>query len=575
MKKRISYLVILCFLVFNFSSTFSAVKGSQEFEVVPGEYIVKVRAGGEKQFLLEKNSTFSIERKVPVQFAQLYLVKTAPNLEVKSAVKMLENNQYIEYADPNFIYRIISPVATIPGPYRPSINRSLLQNSLTDDPRFAELWGMDNTGTNEPNGSPGVAGADINAIKAWEISKGSFDVKIAVIDTGIDYLHPEIMRNVWVNEAERVGEPGVDDDGNGFIDDIHGYNFSNQTGDPRDDHGHGTHCSGTIGAVHNNGEGVAGVMDKVTFVAVKFLNASGSGTLEGAVMSIDYATILDVDIMSNSWGGGGFSQAMLDAIERASEKGIIFTAAAGNSTSDNDSGSHFPSNYDVVNVISIAAHNAQNSLATFSSFGRRTVEVAAPGRNVLSTVLNNGYDVYSGTSMATPHVSGALGLLIAHNGGRLPLEELKERLMWTSIPIPSFRTKLISGGRLDAYNLLTDTRPTRMRPDPDAWIGRGLDEIFESEHPYADKTTISKTFTVEGAKFLRVVIRRMELEKRYDNLHFFDGTGLEVEKMSGTFENIKSDFIVGDTVTVEFRSDSSITQWGFVIDSIEFIPEED
>ena len=248
-----------------------------------------------------------------------------------------------------------------------------------------------------------------------------------MIDTGIDYNHEDLKANSWTNEAEANGKPGVDDDNNGLVDDVHGYDFANKDGDPLDGHGHGTHVSGTIGAIHDNGIGVAGVMADVTMVAVKFLSDAGSGTTADAVLAIDYATSLGVDVMSNSWGGGGRSEALFDAIKRANEKGIIFTAAAGNSSSDNDQSPHYPSNYEVDNVISVAAHTNGDGLASFSSYGRRTVHVAAPGHKILSTVANNSYDVYSGTSMATPHVSGVLGLLLSKEGN-LTVAEVKERL---------------------------------------------------------------------------------------------------------------------------------------------------
>ena len=181
--------------------------------------------------------------------------------------------------------------------------------------------------------------------------------------------------------------------------------LQNNDGDPMDGHSHGTHCAGTIGAVHDNEIGVSGVMADVSIVAIKFLTDRGSGTTANAVKAIQYATKLNVDLMSNSWGGGGFSQALYDAIEEASEAGIVFTAAAGISRSNNDQRPHYPSNYQIPNVISVAAHTAQDTLASFSCYGEKTVHVAAPGHKILSTTKKGGYAVYSGTSMATPHVS--------------------------------------------------------------------------------------------------------------------------------------------------------------------------
>ena len=534
---------------------------SSEAEYVPGELIVKLKKGEELSSLINKNIDVELKETIKLSYGNLYLLKTTnKNLNLNRVRANLENQPEVEYAEPNFIYRAIG-------------TETSFDFTAPTDPRFGELWGLNNTGANEPGGtSRGVQGADVSAFKAWEVTKGSKQVRIAVIDTGIEYTHPDLAANMWTNEAEANGEAGVDDDGNGFIDDIHGYDFANDDNDPIDGHSHGTHCAGTIGAVHDNGVGVAGVMADVQLIAVKFLTDSGSGTSANAVRAIDYATSLDVDLMSNSWGGGGFSQAMFDAIERASEKGIIFTAAAGNSSSDNDVRPHYPSNYELPNVVSVAAHTAQDGLASFSCYGAKTVHIAAPGHNILSTVKNAGYSVFSGTSMATPHVSGALGLLLAHEG-RMPHEEMRERLMATSEPIRSYRRKTISGGRLNAYNLVTNTRPSRGEPDPSKWEVVSLDEVFETEHPYQHNANLSRSITIEGAKFIRVKVERYDLERGYDFLTVRDSSRSEVEKFSGVGSAYTTDYIEGDTVIVEFKSDTSVNGWGFLINQVEVIRE--
>jgi hypothetical protein len=203
----------------------------------------------------------------------------------------------------------------------------------------------------------------------------------------------------------------VDDDNNGVIDDIHGANFAvdgTPTGDPLDDHNHGTHCAGTIAAVHND-IGVAGVMADATLVAVKFLSSGGGGSTDAAMRAIDYATKLKVNVMSNSWGGGGYSQSLFDVIKKASDQGIVFVVAAGNSSTNNDEGDFYPANYKIDSLISVAATNAQDELTSFSNYGAKSVHVAAPGHRILSTVIGNKYAVFSGTSMATPHVAGIVG----------------------------------------------------------------------------------------------------------------------------------------------------------------------
>ena len=547
----------------------SVAFGSNEVEKVPGELIVKFKDG-----LVTKNLEafgMKIDKEVKLSYGLLHVVSfDQKSQSAESLIQKLNNQPNVEYAEPNFIYRVVRPVKEtsiedILSPYLSSSSSTYTPS----DPRYSNLWGLNNTGRNEPGGSrSGIEGADISAEAAWEMTKGSDAVKIAVIDTGVDYEHPDLAQNMWINQAELNGEEGVDDDGNSYVDDIYGYDFANDDADPMDGHSHGTHCAGTIGAVHNNDEGVAGVMANVKIVAVKFLTDSGSGSTADAIRAIDYATTVGVDLMSNSWGGGGRSQALEDAIQRASDAGIIFTAASGNSSSNNDSTPHFPSNYEVDNVISVAAHNAQEELASFSSYGRSTVHIAAPGRNILSTTKNGGYSSYSGTSMATPHISGALGLLLAQEG-RMSHADMKERLMATSIPVGTLRGKTINGGRLDAYNLLTDTRPERNAPTPGEWESIALDEIWESQHPYADESNLERVFQIEGAKFMRLKIRKYDVEKNYDFIKVSNANRQEVEKISGAGEDYLSDYVEGDTLRALFTSDGSVNRWGVVVEEIQ------
>ncbi len=540
---------------------------------VPGEVLVKFKKGEEKSFLattkLQKMGVKS-HRQVNLSYGNLSVLTFENNKSVSTMIEQLKNDPAIEFVEPNFIYSV--------NPIKADKNeklKRLLKSPFTDftaptpdDPDFGKLWGLRNTGSNEPQGSAGIEGSDVNALNAWDLTRGSKAVKIAVIDTGVDYNHPDLKDNMWINTQEANGKAGVDDDGNGFVDDVRGYDFANNDADPMDGNGHGTHCSGTIGAVHNNRVGVAGVMADVTIVPVKFLTDEGSGSLEGAIKAIDYATTMNVDLMSNSWGGGGRSQALLDAIERASAKGIIFTAAAGNSSSNNDSSPSYPASYETANMVSVAATTAQNTLASFSSYGRNSVHIGAPGHNILSTVNGGGYDIYSGTSMATPHVSGVLGLLLAKEG-RIPHATLRERLTMTGVPVAGLRGKTVTASRADAYNLLTDTRPERNGPKSDAWKTKALSSQLESDHPYADNINVEKKITVPGAKYIRVKVARYDLEQGYDFLRIADGAGNTIEKVSGTGTNYTTDYIEGDTVTINFITDRSMTKWGYLIQEIE------
>jgi thermitase len=244
----------------------------------------------------------------------------------------------------------------------------------------------------------------INAPKAWERTKGDRGVVVAIIDTGIDYKHPGIQANMWVNTREIPGN-GIDDDGNGFIDDINGWNFAGNTSDPMDDNGHGTHCAGIVASEKY------GVAPNVQVMALKFLTASGSGSLSAALSSIIYAVDNGADILSNSWGGGGYSQALADAIKYATDKDVLVVAAAGNSNQDNDKTPSYPANYP--GVISVGASTINNTKASFSSYGKQSVHLFAPGHNIVSLWPDNKTRSLSGTSMATPYVSGVLALMVS------------------------------------------------------------------------------------------------------------------------------------------------------------------
>jgi hypothetical protein len=541
---------------------------AQDFKTVPGELIVKLKDSSDKSFFYTfKSNGVELDRTIDLSYGQLFVVKYDENsANATSVANMLEQDSNVEYAEPNFIYEIVKPIVESPiHNILEQMEDETVYNYTPVDAKFNTLWGLHNTGRNP--GAPGTAGADVDAKKAWEITTGDRAIKIAVIDTGIDYNHPDLKDQMWTNEAELNGKPGVDDDGNGYVDDIHGYDFANNDGDPKDGHSHGTHCAGTIGASHNS-IGVAGVMKDVQFVAIKFLTDRGSGSTEGAIKSVDYATKMNVDLMSNSWGGGGRSQALHDAIQRASDAGIIFTAAAGNSKTNNDVRPHYPSNYQIDNVVSVAATTSQDKLASFSCYGKTTVHIAAPGHQIMSTTKNGGYASYSGTSMATPHVSGVLGLLLAHEG-RMPHTDMKERLLATSEPISALRGKTINGGRINAYNLLTDTRPQRNEPKPGQWVRIPVETPWETAHPYADNMSESRTFTFPGAKFVRVIFNKYDLENRYDFVEVKDANGAAVDKVTGSGQDEASEFVTGDTVELTLTTDRSQTRWGFLVEEVE------
>ncbi|NIN35491.1 MAG: S8 family serine peptidase, partial [Gammaproteobacteria bacterium] len=318
----------------------------------------------------------------------------------------------VEYAEPNYIY---SADSTIPNDFY-----------------FDRQWSLRNIGII----ADGTPGADIKAVDAWDITTGSGSVVVAVLDTGIDYDHFDLVGNLWTNSLEDPNN-GIDDDLNGYIDDWRGWDFTtcalfNENGtcgtpkaednDPFDDHGHGTHVAGTVGAAGNNGQGVTGVMWKVQLMPVKVLNANGFGTTADIINGIDYAVANGGIIMNASLGGTGFSQAMSDAISAAHTAGVLFAAAAGNESANNDINPHYPASYTLPNVISVAATDQNDMRVAFSNFGVTSVDVAAPGTYIFSTVPVwwEGFagfgtlEFNSGTSVSTPHVAGLAGLLFSY-----------------------------------------------------------------------------------------------------------------------------------------------------------------
>ena len=427
---------------FQFAVAKSNENAGQSYEKhVSGQLIVKFKegTGPDVDFLKSHNALSAkkilkadkTESKASKSFKKfgidrIYLIDLSGKSDIVKAIKDINNDSRIEYAEPNYIYHT---------------------TEIPNDPNFSELWGLHNTGQNG-----GIADADIDAPEAWDTQTGSSSVVIAVIDTGVDYTHPDLAGNIWTNLGEIAGN-GIDDDGNGFVDDIHGYDFVNNDGDPMDDHYHGTHCAGTIGAVGNDNIGIVGVNWSVSIMPVKFLSASGSGSTLDAIASVEYATLMGADIMSNSWGGGSYSQALEDAISAANDAKVLFVAAAGNSSSNNDTSPHYPSSYDVPNVIAVAATDRNDNKASFSCYGAASVDLGAPGVSIYSTKPDNTYGALSGTSMACPHVAGAAGLIKA----QYPLltgDEIKTRLFGGVDPIPSMDGITVTGGRLNIYNSL-------------------------------------------------------------------------------------------------------------------------
>lgn len=321
-----------------------------------------------------------------------------------------------------------------------------------NDPAYInnKLWGLHNCG-----GVSGyLGGADIHAPEGWDILRDAPNVIVAITDTGIRYDHEDLAPNMWHNPGETPGD-GIDNDGNGVIDDVFGYNAITNSGDPMDDQGHGTHCAGTIGASGANGIGLCGVAWKVQLMGSKFLDNEGGGTNSDGIKAINYARRMGANVISASWGGGPYSEALYQAIAECAQANIPFIAAAGNDGIDNDSNPHYPSNYDLSNIVAVAATDATDHLTDFSCYGRNSVDIAAPGWQIWSCYNGStrDYQFLSGTSMATPHVSGAMALARA----RYPndsAEELISRLYQSADVLPALENRIATGGRLNLARLL-------------------------------------------------------------------------------------------------------------------------
>lgn len=404
---------------------------------VPGELLIKFKQTAATAQVQSIYSRVGLQQVTAYNKIGVVLCKLTKSQDVEAVAAECSNDPNVEYAEPNYIYH------TFPVPTPPQ--------RTPNDPRFDELWGM-------RNGND----ADIDADEAWEVQTGSENVIVGIIDTGIDYNHEDLKDNIWFNPGESGGgkeSNGVDDDGNGYVDDFRGWNFAYDDNDPFDDQGHGTHVSGTVGAIGDNGKGVVGVNWRVKLMALKFLDRNGSGQLADAIPAIIYAADHGAKLSSNSWGGGGFSQALQDAIEYARDKGSLFIAAAGNSSQNTDQFENYPSNYDVDNVISVAASDRNDKLASFSNYGKTTVDLAAPGVDILSTQPRNfRYQKLSGTSMATPHVSGVAALVLAQYPN-LTYRQVLIRILGSVDPKGEFENITLTGGRLNARAALsTDPR---------------------------------------------------------------------------------------------------------------------
>jgi thermitase len=353
------------------------------------------------------------------------------NADVGELVKEYSAMPEVEYAEPN---------------YEISLESSSYALVRPTDPKFEDQWALSNSGQRG-----GKEGADISAMRAWGTTTGSDKVVVAVLDSGVDYTHEDLASNMWTRPANLAP---YHDNELGTIEDENGFNAIDFNSDPMDENGHGTHCAGIIGAEGSNDVGISGVNWKVRIMPLKFMNEGGFGTTKDAIEAINYVIDrkkagVNVRIISASWGSTQRSRALEEIIRKAYENDILFVAASGNSSTNNDRSPHFPSSYDVPNVVSVAALDRNDHLASFSNYGLKSVAIAAPGVDILSTWLGNQYEEKSGTSMATPVVSGVAALIVAEHP-HITVDELRKRLLESVDPLPALKGKIATGGRINA-----------------------------------------------------------------------------------------------------------------------------
>jgi subtilisin family serine protease len=420
-----------------------------------GEVLVRFApgTGSVERMAARQAAGADFEQKLPL--SGLQVVDPRPGRSAGSVVRLLERSEDVLYAEPNVTrHAFVMP----------------------NDQFGNLLWGMRNTGQSV-NGVVGTVDADIDATEAWDVTTGNAAVTVGILDTGVDYTHSDLSPNIWANPGESgAGREtnGVDDDANDLVDDWHGWDWAGapDDNDPADEHWHGTHVAGTVGAVGNDGSGVAGVSWQVALAPLRVLDAAGSGQVSDLIAAYGYAKQQGLRIVNGSLGGAPPSQAEEDALAEAPD--TLFVFAAGNGGSDhvgdnNDAlgGGTYPCGYDLPNVICVAATDNRDRLASFSNYGSASVDLAAPGVGIPSTAPGDDWWLADGTSMATPHVSGAAAL----QWSRFPsatVAQVRTALLSSVDVKTSLVGKTVTGGRLNVYRALTDTPPAATTPNQTA-----------------------------------------------------------------------------------------------------------
>jgi subtilisin family serine protease len=394
--------------------------------------IVRFDADASSQERADMRAAADVKRDATLPVRGLELVDPEPGIRVAAAVADLERMDGVVYAEPDHVVR---------------------QTVVPNDPLLSYEWDM----------------SAIGAPEAWDVTTGSAQVTVGVVDTGIDATHPDLAPNLWTNPGESGGgreTNGLDDDGNGRIDDVHGWDFVDHDAQPQDGNGHGTHVSGTIAARGNDATGVAGLNWSSAIMPLRVLGDDGSGYVSDAITAYTYAARNGARVVNASLGGPSFSRAERDAI--AAAPNTLFVVAAGNDGADNDVTPEYPCDYDLANVVCVAASDHDDTLASFSNYGSANVDLAAPGVDIASTWPGGRYALLDGTSMATPHVTGAAALVLAHDG-TLGVAGLRAALLSSVHPVAALAGRVATGGRLDVAAALS-APPAPPAPAPAASV---------------------------------------------------------------------------------------------------------
>lgn len=464
-----------------------AVKKGKKFK--ENELIVKFKETYDVQSLGAVQNALGLKTKKDLGSKGTKLVELKSGVKVEDAINALKASPQVEYAEPNYILY-------------PSEVAEATPKDVTD-PLYGDLWGMRNTGQSIEwvTGTPGI---DIKAEGAWLRTQGSSNVVVAVIDTGTDINHPDIKNQIWKNPGEIAGD-GIDNDQNGYIDDVNGWDFFNNDNtvfDEGDGDEHGTHVSGTI-AGSSNSIGVVGVAPNVKIMPLKFLGPDGGDSAD-AVLAINYAKAKGVKITNNSWGGGEYSQALYDAIKGSNS---LFVAAAGNETQDIDAVPSYPAAYDLSNILSVGAIDNTGNISDFSNYGPKNVDIAAPGTSIKSTVpkgwssdYSYAYEFYNGTSMASPHAAGVAALLQSTNSSITP-SQMKSSITSTVTKLSSLTGKVGTGGLLNAQAAVNTQADNDIpgKPFPGTTVSgtvsatTDLDDVYSLDLKKGEKVTVTLT----------------------------------------------------------------------------------